>query len=509
MAKRQTEVNVTEKEQFEYRKADRRAWRSDRMVLISTSVLYVVFFIYLFLRMGFHETDRWYLTVVAAMIVMVSLIVNLATYFVKKLRRGFRATNLLTICVTYVAIVFLTDATFIHWTLAAVLIMNLSYFDKKRLGKLSIFFAVVFFVSVFYRQTSMQQVGNNSADDYALFLVIVGVIYCMYSAGKLSVMYMNDMIGYSDAQAEKQDAMLQDIITISKTVKEETDKGNKYVGELHRIAEAVQKSMSEITDASEMTASNVENQSVMTKEIQSAIEGTVARSGEMVEVAEESNTTIHENMDAMNQLKLQAANIAVTNEQVNSAMEKLQQRTREVAEITQMILKISNQTNLLALNASIESARAGEAGRGFAVVADQIRELAEQTKASTESISGIVSELNINADEVVCAIESSMDATKQQNEMIVMAAGNTEKLNRNINVLIQGIKEIDTDISGIMEANDKIVDSITHLSATSQEITANAEQAREMSEDNLKGATWVRDTFATIQTTSQGMDVYF
>ena len=81
--------------------------------------------------------------------------------------------------------------------------------------------------------------------------------------------------------------------------------------------------------------------------------------------------------------------------------------------IAGMILNISSQTNLLALNASIESARAGEAGRGFAVVADQIRQLAEQTKQSTEEITRITTELSMNANDVVKSIESSIDANQR------------------------------------------------------------------------------------------------
>jgi len=210
----------------------------------------------------------------------------------------------------------------------------------------------------------------------------------------------------------------------------------------------------------------------------------------------------------MQGLQKQSESIAVANAQVNAAMEKLQAKTKEVEDITGMILKISNQTNLLALNASIESARAGEAGRGFAVVADQIRTLAEQTKASTESIAGIVTELNANAEEVVVAVGNSAEATTQQNEMILNAAENFEKLDANMTMLMQDIKEIDTDISGIYEANNKIVENISQLSATSEEITASAEQAKELSAQNVQSATEVRSALETIRTSSQGMDVY-
>ena len=122
----------------------------------------------------------------------------------------------------------------------------------------------------------------------------------------------------------------------------------------------------------------------MTQSIQSAIDETGERSRKMVDVATDSNENIQENLQVMEELKNQSEQIAATNHEVTESMTRLQNKTKEVEEIAGMILNISNQTNLLALNASIESARAGEAGRGFAVVAEQIRQLAEQTKKSTE-----------------------------------------------------------------------------------------------------------------------------
>lgn len=504
---KKAETTQLKDKQYLYKDEGLRLKRSNRLVLLSTVIMFVIVIAYLVMRMMFRETDRPMLPQIANWITILALVFNIVVFKVKKLQKKFRLVNAITVAVVYIAVMFMTDATFVYWLLAAILLMNLPFFDWKYAKKLSIFYWISYIVSVVYRQMS----GNaqNSADGFALVATIIATIFLATMVSKVINIYMNDITGYMAYQQAQQEVMLKDVLTTSKVVKDETDKSSEATAQLYDSAETIHRSMIEIADAMELTAESVQDQNIMTQEIQGNIEGTAKRSADMVAVAEESNTSIHENMEAIAELKQQAGEIAVTNEQVNAAMKKLQQKTQEVEEIAGMIFKISSQTNLLALNASIESARAGEAGRGFAVVAEQIRQLAEQTRVSTESIQNIVSELNANADEVVVAVEKSMNATEKQNEMIITAADNFDKLDKNITSLIGGIKEIDTDISGIFAANNKIVESISQLSATAEEITATAEQAKNLSDNNLKSAEEVKVAISTIQTTSEGMEKYF
>ena len=53
------------------------------------------------------------------------------------------------------------------------------------------------------------------------------------------------------------------------------------------------------------------------------------------------------------------------------------------------------------------------------------------------------------------------------------------------------------------------MESISQLSATAEEITATAEQAKNLSDNNLKSAEEVKYAITTIQTTSEGMEKYF
>ena len=107
-------------------------------------------------------------------------------------------------------------------------------------------------------------------------------------------------------------------------------------------------------------------------------------------------------------------------EQINRVSQQttdaLNARIKEVEAIIGTILDISDQTTLLALNASIEAARAGEAGKGYAVVADEIRKLSEETKASSEQITDIISKLSTDVGNASMSMQRSIESSQQQND---------------------------------------------------------------------------------------------
>ena len=143
--------------------------------------------------------------------------------------------------------------------------------------------------------------------------------------------------------------------------------------------------------------------------------------------SEEMSASIREISETMSKSRETATmatdRVAAADEQA----QKLNDAAQAMGGIVELIGNITGQINLLALNATIESARAGEAGRGFAVVASEVKNLANQAKGATDTISKEIGQLNGVAggvSEALAAIKSSIAAV---NEFIASTAAAVEE----------------------------------------------------------------------------------
>lgn len=309
-------------------------------------------------------------------------------------------------------------------------------------------------------------------------------------------------------EQEKQKAVMDNVLAVAEEVRKGTEGAMGMVNELNDSTGVVNGSVQDISDSTQSTAESIQTQTEMTQNIQDSIEQTLEYSENMVQIAKHSEELNTNSIQMMNSLKKQSAVIGDTNVNVENSMKELQERTNAVKTIADTIFSISSQTNLLALNASIESARAGEAGRGFAVVADEIRQLAEKTRQETENIANILNELSDNAQDAAAAVHKSIEAADAQDDMIAQVSQSFDEMNHNVKQLISSIGDIDGMLSQLSESNNRIVDDIMHLSATTQEVTASSIQASELSIQNLQNAETTKEMLNRVLEVSHQLDQY-
>ncbi|HEX3078238.1 MAG TPA: methyl-accepting chemotaxis protein, partial [Lachnospiraceae bacterium] len=152
------------------------------------------------------------------------------------------------------------------------------------------------------------------------------------------------------------------------------------------------------------------------------------------------------------------------------------QSVQDIRTATEVISGIARQTNLLSLNASIEAARAGENGRGFAIVADEIRELAEQSRASAESIANIVNTLIMNSDTSVRTMNEVTDIILVQNTKLADTKGIFDNLHKEITIVTEAVDSIANEVNQLSNLKDNVLGIVEGLASIAQENAASTEE---------------------------------
>ena len=246
---------------------------------------------------------------------------------------------------------------------------------------------------------------------------------------------------------------------------------SKGVEKIQSVSSNIHRQMVEITSSSKvMTDTAQENQS-QALTVAAASDEMVSTTGDIAKNCENASVTAEisaqsttEGISRVNQT------IAMLNSQVEKSkqdaamVEALAQTAQKIGSIVMTIEDIASQTNLLALNAAIEAARAGEAGKGFAVVADEVRALALRTSQSTQEITRIVSQVQLDSN-------AANDAIQQSVNVLDGISSETSKLTEILNEVTHKVDEVNSQITQIATAAEEQTTATAEISSNMKGIT--------------------------------------
>ena len=352
----------------------------------------------------------------------------------------------------------------------------------------------------------LQLAGDKEGFGFAL-VGVLGMVVAVIGAWRAITLLVN-FSKENQAVIEAEATHRAEVADTVNTIVEKLDKDfHEVLDKLDGINEEMETtnlSMEQIAGSSESTAEAIGHQAEMTGEIQGRLESANDTATKAKEVTDNLKETVVNGKQMADDLYAKSVLVDQNTARISETVEELVQNVEKVSSITASILCISSQTNLLALNASIEAARAGEAGRGFAVVADQIRTLAEETKVSTEKITEIISELTDVTNETQAELTAAVESIAIQRQRVEEVTASFNTVEAGMQELGAGVESISSEVGEVLTANSKIVESISTLSAASEEVLAGTQMSKETIErtcDDLhKFSETVEGTFEKLQT---------
>ena len=252
-------------------------------------------------------------------------------------------------------------------------------------------------------------------------------------------------------------------------------------------AEEVQTSASNVTEITDKMNSIMTNVSDADKQAQ-----------DMADISNTASDNFGRLMDAMQQ----------TQDAINEITDKMNNVNQAVANVNEAVTainSIASQTNLLSLNASIEAARAGEAGKGFAVVAEEIQKLSTESEQSADSIHEIMATLGKDtgaAIDTLARLHVTVDGQMQQGHE---TSESMETLTSSIKETRTMFSTVQSDASAVFDLCKKLDDSISNLSAISQENAASSEETSASMEEINREIEKINDLSSNLKEVSDSL----
>jgi methyl-accepting chemotaxis protein len=356
-----------------------------------------------------------------------------------------------------------------------------------------------------------------SAGGSLLFLVL-SILIVSVVMKKLFPDTLDKLKDISKIAAEIEDAdsnLMRSVVEMISFISESVADSNSA----QQIVEIFSENINSLSSTSEQMSNSISAMATAAEEISTNI-NSVANSAEEMSVntssvastTEEMSTNIKIVEKAINEMSRSVTNITdnaknasgIADSAVQKAaatteiMSRLGDSAREIGKVTGVIQIIAQQTNLLALNAAIEAASAGEAGKGFAVVANEVKELAKQTSAATEDITGkiegiqnstkaaieaiksiseIITDISRTQSEITAMVEHQKKASEEIAINVTQASIGVNDISKNINESAAGAKIVSRGINEIASGANDVARNIAETATGVRNLAEKQEEA--------------------------------
>lgn len=386
--------------------------------------------------------------------------------------------------ILYTFVMFTTNNHFTFVYVIPMLIAITVYNDFKYSLPIEVGVVIVNVIqlALFFKRGIYTKADMASVEiQFFVIVLICGIqLYVSIVAEKLNQKKLAEL----KAEHEKTEELLTRIMDTSDKMTQQITESAQKTASLGESMQAMKESMEEVNSGSNDTAEAVQSQLNQTEEIQAMVEQVEKGTENIIDSMNQNKEAIAQGNANVGILVKQAEETVESGKKVTEELSQLDTYMSQMNSILDIINSITSQTSLLALNASIEAARAGEAGRGFAVVASEISQMAQQTKDSTVQISQLIENVS-NAIQMLVEVSGSMiSMIESQNETTEKTAESFTVIEKNSDNVYGQSNELAAYVTKLADANKKIIDSISTISAISEEVAAHASDTLSATESN-------------------------